>query len=388
MTIKELAHTAQRAIQARSGVRFTRGHVYEVIAATLEFASLAALRANHVIDEGPPVRPGRQDQMVERATMRARELGHDPELALCAASIVAQAAGRRGLLTRHLDEIVIRLRSDQGDLDYGLWMEDVDSPDAAADDERLFDDSDEPSGNERCSVVLREELERAAAAHDARAHYALALLLGRVDEDAEDIGSAHWHGLQLQGRALSGVEKEWADAWAAHLLRAESARRHLQAAADLDHTHALLDLAERDDDAARFHRAAELGADPTRMAELSYRFDQPHVQFWLTRAAQAGDTGAMRTLIEQFDQRDLVQCWTWVHLAKLLGTDLQESKMRAYHEGGEHDGEDYDDDIGGPLYVAGIEGVELEPIAEAQDVIARAAAATLYEEISKTRATG
>ncbi len=39
---------------------------------------------------------------------------------------------------------------------------------------------------------------------------------------------------------------------------------------------------------------------------------------WFTVAAEAGDTEAMRQLIEEYDQRDLVRCWTWVYLAKLM----------------------------------------------------------------------
>ncbi|RZL96695.1 MAG: hypothetical protein EOP82_00210 [Variovorax sp.] len=79
-------------------------------------------------------------------------------------------------------------------------------------------------------------------------------------------------------------------------------------------------------------------------------------------AAEAGEVGAMRTLIEESEHTDLQRCWTWLHLARLLGTDLTESKMRAYHDGGLYDGQPYDDDQGGPLYVDGIEAIELESI--------------------------
>ena len=45
------------------------------------------------------------------------------------------------------------------------------------------------------------------------------------------------------------------------------------------------------------------------------------------------------------------------------------------------DGSDYDDDVGGPAYVAGRDGVDLEPLAPAQDAAARLAAQKLFEQI-------
>jgi hypothetical protein len=47
------------------------------------------------------------------------------------------------------------------------------------------------------------------------------------------------------------------------------------------------------------------------------------------------------------------------------------------------DGSDYDDDVGGPAYVAGRDGVDLEPLDPAQDATARLAAQKLFEQIEQ-----
>lgn len=232
----------------------------------------------------------------------------------------------------------------------------------------------------------------AVASDDHRAHYALVLLANSDDDDVDDgeaeEGSAHWYRIQQGGMVLHGVEKEWADAYAAALLRKESphsldraAQQHLERAAELGNTDALMDLAEQREDAAYFYRAAEGGGDPRRLVDLAYHFDQPNIEHWLTRAAESGDIWAMRTLIEQFDHRDLRACWKWIHLAQLLGTDLRKDDMKAYHDGGLYDGQLYDDDQGGALYADGIEGVRLESLEPREDAKARQDAAVLFSRL-------
>ena len=85
----------------------------------------------------------------------------------------------------------------------------------------------------------------------------------------------------------------------------------------------------------------------------------------------------MRELIEGYDRLNLQQCWTWFYLAELLGTDLSEDEYEAINE----NGSPYDDDVGGPVYVGGRDGVELEPIEYEQDAAARQVAAALYQAI-------
>lgn len=103
---------------------------------------------------------------------------------------------------------------------------------------------------------------------------------------------------------------------------------------------------------------------------------------WLTVAAENGDTDAMLHLIEEHDQGELHRCWTWVYLSQLVGTDLTQDGHYAIHE----DGSGYDDDIGGPAYVAGRDGVDLEPLGTEQDTTARLAAQNLFKCIQRQQA--
>jgi hypothetical protein len=68
-------------------------------------------------------------------------------------------------------------------------------------------------------------------------------------------------------------------------------------------------------------------------------------------------------------------------LSQLVGTDLLADDYRAIHE----DGSDYDDDVGGPLFVDGRDGVELEPIAAQDDAIARRMALEIFTKIESSK---
>jgi hypothetical protein len=389
MTIKKLVHTAQRAVQDTSGSSMKLGHVYEILAATLGFDSYAALGANHVFDEDPDYRVRANKRSFGDGGARALELGHAREVALVAAATIRRAVEERGIRVRELDDVVASARQGYGfvnDCHANREREDFDDDDRGPDFDPAHLDVD------AYSAVLRESLGRAAASGDHRAHYALALLANTDDEDFDDDeaqeGSAHWYRVQQEGTVLHGVEKEWADAYAASLHRKESprspdgaAQQHLERAAELGNTDALMDLAEQRGDAAYFYRAAEAGGDPSRLVDLASHFDQPNVEHWLKRAAESGDVWAMRTLIEQFDHRDLRACWKWIYLAQLLGTDLRKDDMKGYHDGGLCDGQLYDDDQGGVLYVDGIEGVRLESLEPLEDAKAHEDAATLFSRL-------
>src|SRR5690606_14891276 len=59
------------------------------------------------------------------------------------------------------------------------------------------------------------------------------------------------------------------------------------------------------------------------------------------------------------------------------------SKSSFAHYAINEDGSDYDDDVGGPAYVAGRDGIDIEPLAPAQDATARRAAQKLFEQIEQ-----
>ena len=84
----------------------------------------------------------------------------------------------------------------------------------------------------------------------------------------------------------------------------------------------------------------------------------------------------MLQLIEEYNHADLQRCWRGC-TSRLVGTDLTQDAHYAINE----DGSDYDDDVGGPAYVAGRDGLDLEPLDPAQDAAARLAAQKLFEQI-------
>jgi len=205
-----------------------------------------------------------------------------------------------------------------------------------------------------------------------------------------------------QGRDLDGVQLEWATAYKTHLLNTEREALHLTEAARLGWADARLDIAlekaqraeHRGDHGQAEHwykEAAGLGhVDAMRslvwLAEDAGDVDS--ARHWNHQAALHGDVDAMRDLIDEDDRDNLFQSWVWVYLAEHLGTDLRKSTLRAYHDGGMYADQEYDDDQGGPLYVAGDEGVELEPISSAEEAEAKKQAAELFRSISSKGAFG
>lgn len=124
----------------------------------------------------------------------------------------------------------------------------------------------------------------------------------------------------------------------------------------------------------------DVGADPSAIAEIAERLGRvADAKHWLTVAAENGDTDAMLRLIEEHDQGDLARCWTWVYLSRLVGTDLTKDAYYAINEGDS----EYDDDVGGPAYAAGRDGIDLAPISAEQDAAAKRAAQGLFEQIQR-----
>ena len=85
----------------------------------------------------------------------------------------------------------------------------------------------------------------------------------------------------------------------------------------------------------------------------------------------------MRRLIEEFDHGDPVRCWAWLYLAEMLGSDLTKDEYYAINE----DGSPYDDDVGGPMFVDGCDGIRLEPISAEQQATARQNAVEMFRVI-------
>lgn len=357
MTIKELAYSAQQHLHVSTGGSFKRAHIYELLAASFGFNSYAAFGVDTVFTElrlsDKPVAP--QGAFVTR---RCIELGYQPDMA--------------DLVTAALQSFLVERQIGVASISALI------SGDLADDQDELFDPADEGG----FGPILLDGLEAAASKGNGTAHYALALIHAPDDDDDDlSAGNSYWYSQGQQGRVLTGVEKEWAETYENRLTQAEKYTHHLREAGRLGNVQALLDLAERFDDPSFFEQPIrDVGADPAAIAAIAERMGRTaDAKHWLTVAAENGDTDAMLQLIEEHDQGDLLRCWTWVYLSQLVGTDLTQDAHYAIND----DGSDYDDDIGGPAYVAGRDGIDLEPLGTEQDATARLAAQNLFERIQR-----
>lgn len=383
MTIKELAYSAQQQLQASTGSSLKRAHIYELLAASFGFNSYAALGVDTVLTQQHPddERIASHSAFVRR---RCIELGYPPENADLVSAALGSFLEERQIGVVWISELTSQLRGDWSSLEDHPIGDDTEHFGDEQDDRLAARRADSDEGD--FASLMLDGLEAAASKGNALAHYALALIhVPDADEDADqEAGSSYWHSQAQQGRVLTGVEKEWADAHAARLTQAEKYARHLREAGRLGNQHALLDLAERFGDPSFFeHPHHDVGADPSAVAEIAERLGRvADAKHWLTVAAESGDTDAMLHLIEEHDQGDLARCWTWVYLSQLVGTDLSKDAHYAINE----DGSEYDDDVGGPAYVAGRDGVDLDPLSAEQDAVARDAAQDLFEQIQQAAA--
>lgn len=375
MTIKQLAFVAQQILQNQTSTTFRRSHIYELLAAAVGFNSYASLGQDYVFAHGSLAKQ-KSSEDGEAIGRRCLELEYAPEIALQTARVLSHHLSTQDFGVTRISDLVDHLRYQRGD----IALTDDEEFENAYDDEDLsglgFDD--EPI----TSSVLIEGLFSAAEKENADAHYALALIY----DDSDDPFAEHdrrfdfWHKEEQKGRVLDGVEKEWADMYAAAATRSAKYQHHLRAAGSLGHGMALLEVAERFGDTEFFEQPLSNFAtvDAARAAEvaeqLGRRDDAWH---WWTEAAKQGNTEAMRELIEDYDRSDLIRCWTWFYLAELLGTDLSKDEYVAIGE----DGSPYDDDIGGPAFVGGRGGVELAPIDSELEAAARESAEKLYQAI-------
>ena len=221
MTMKKLAYSVQKQLQASTGVSFKRAHVYELLAASFGYSSYAGLGGEAVFTER---------SFSSRRPKTNALLVHERCLGLAYGSSVAKlvADSLPAFLTD--SEIgIIKLADLVAYLQVGASSPGDDEGEMSAgegDDWNVEDDRGVDS-LALTSPILLEGLESAAQRGHALAHYALALIYGS-DEDGQEreTGSAYWYERAKSGWILSGVEKEWADAHALTLSQAEKHEQH------------------------------------------------------------------------------------------------------------------------------------------------------------------
>lgn len=334
MTIKNTVYLAHQKLKDLKNPPIKLTHVYELFAAAFGFNSYAALKSAAILTnlENPTI--ANQDSILQRAN----SLGYPAFPVQELVHILDKE--RLGALTYF--ELAIKLRDS---------------------DHFVDDDLDQ--------LISAES--------NPWASYCLALHYDKASADDEQIGSEYWYQQMQDGRQLSGIEKTFALEYKERQSKDNKHEHYLRKAASFGCDLALFDLAENFDDATFFEgKNQNVTADPMRVAEIAEkrgRFkDQYH---WLTVAAEAGNVDAMRELIEGYDSKDLARCWAWVYLSQLLGKDLTKDNYYAIHE----NGSEYDDDVGGPMYADGLDGISLQPLDNEQAILARLAAEAIFKKL-------
>ena len=384
MTIKQLAYSTQQLIQTSTGCNFKRAHFYELLTASFGYKSSAAFNTDMLWCNHIPRSP--LAELTPDLMGRAVQLGYPQSNIEAIAKCVVDQARANHVSYIGLSELMEILRPDpllDHEDDWGIELED---------DEDNDDDFDFPSKNNYLrqknrlltSELLKESLEQSALAGNSLAHFASAEMFRCTRPNSYLSDEAR------KGRMLNSVEQGWVDGYENSLVQFKKFRTHMRQAAlggihDAAREYIALFSEEHASDLAAVDESAveaktiSYHADPQREME-TLRVDAKSGSFkaieslaskgelWaIEKLAETGDIDALCDLAQIEVESDLVKAWSWVYVAKMLGTDFTESSLRAYHEGGDHDGQAYDDDVGGPMYVDGDEGMDLTPLEPKQD---------------------
>lgn len=357
MNVKTFAHQLQAHLKASAALDLKRTHTYELIAAALGDKSYAALKARGLLCPLPSkaLRERYAQFHPVTAEKRAQSLGFPSDQAVYVGSQLCARLQSENLGVVPLDDVLNHLLFGHSELFIEKPQEDADAWDWD-DDEDLYSDSEDEEGLSFHSPWVVQGLQAAAEGNDGRAHLALTLLINlERDEDGEDDGDPipdsrsglYWYERQQRGEVLAGVEKEWADGYAAlvqnrnhrnadRTWRDTTSKKHLQKAADLGQHDALLLLADRYGEDRFFDlKEPNVRADPLWIADIADRVGRYEwVPAWTTLAAEQGSISAMRLLVQNAHRNDPLKAWTWFYLAKLHGTDLTRDNYRAIHENG------------------------------------------------------
>jgi hypothetical protein len=394
MSLKQLVHTAHQTLQTQASCDVRRSHVYELLAAALGYQSWASFHTDALlVDGGAGVVP---DGIAPRVSGRARQMGYPQPCADTFAQVLAALTSehRLGALRRSVLEQVLfppRPRDRAG------------APDDHADDWEDEDaDWDEPPARTngptavpdhfRLSALLLESLELAAA-QDPRGHFMLAALHRCAKPNP------YLYEESLKGRVLNTIEQGWVENYLQLEPRYRQYQSHLKAAATGGVRAAALEYGAVFGDSEFIALAERLEGDVDAL-EMAKSASTPEARGrWLRKAAEEGSWQALEELAYQgdawaedrmgsradsgwlrrvagraLDQGDTQRAWTWQYVALARGGDLTRSTLAARHDGGLNDGQFYDSDFGGPLYVDGDESLNLPELSKAEHKVAKAKA--------------
>ncbi|WP_329893959.1 hypothetical protein [Stenotrophomonas sp. SMYL20] len=363
MPIKQYMFHVHAHLRAQGFASLTRSQVHELLAAAAGFASHAAFHhqagwcdvawrdADLTVDE-------------DRAIQRCLHFGMSPEEAERTAQGLVTFLGDSGYAPVRFEELIAALTSDEDE-----WAEADESGDADSAKvaewvsinliSRMQQGVDALLGE---LPLLLEGLEAAAARGVAVAHLATAYILepygGLQEEDDHRFGrelrrQGQWSSEPVSfAEIATGGDSSFVQVVAKH-------RYHLLAAARGGNRRALLLTAERYGDPGALELEPSDEMDPYDMVDLADAHGHPELAHqWLTMLAREGEVSAMRELIEYRGETPF-RAWVWMYLSRMLGRDLSQDRHEAINE----DGTPYDDDVGGPAYVGGVDGIKLMPLA-------------------------
>lgn len=379
MTIKQYVFHVHAYLRTQGSASLTRSQVHELLAAAAGFASHAAFHHQaawcDVAWRDTGLAPD-EDRVIQRCL----HFGLSSEQAARAAQILVSFLGASGYAPVRFEELIAALASDEDE-----WAE-ADEAESAVVAEwlaialvgRMQQGFDALLGG---LPLLLEGLEAAAGRGIAAAHLATAYMLesygGLPDEDD------HRFGRELQRRGQWSADPvgfaEIAASGDTFVRVVAKHRHHLLAAARAGDKRAMLLTAERYGDPSALDLEPSDEMDPYDMVELADAHGRPELAYqWLTVLAREGEVSAMRALIEDRGETPF-RAWVWMHLSRILGEDLSDDRHEAIHE----DGTPYDDDVGGPVYVDGVDGIELAPLADEENRRAKEEAARLFVAIEE-----
>ena len=367
MTIKEQTYQLHTLLKALGCHELRRSHVHELLAAALGYSTYAGFQHGATWCTVPfaltEIEPN-----VERLLDRCTDLDLPSHHAMQIAQVVPDFLRQSPYAPVSFTALIAAGEDDDEALEWAPWVAThlMDSEPRRRRTELLEEDS-----------VLLEGLEAAAKRGVAEAHLALAVLLDSHAMTWGDEADRLKRQVVREGTWTSPY-LSLTDAQADLFGMEKKHRHHLLAAARGGDLRAMLETAERYGDPAVLLREPSEDMDPMTMADIAREHvDEEKQRYWLTGAAEEGEVGAMRELIEDFEESD-EQAWVWMHLSRLLGQDLSIGRHVAINE----DGSEWDDDIGGPAYVGGDDGIELNALPIEANAVALRMAELLFSRIS------
>lgn len=371
MTIKEYAFRAHAHLKSLGATSLTRSHTHELLAAAAGYSTHAAFQHDAVwcdiewrLAGGEPDRGRIRDRCVQ--------LGLDLTEAQRTTDGLATFLAASTFAPVRFDELAAAVDGDEDHPDFRSTLANFVVGPILEDIRRLG----------ACYPVLAEGLEAAAARGVPEAHMVVVRLLENLDreyeDDDEEFAADMRHGGLRSTPFVSFAEVLNDPSRAIH-----KCRHHLLAAAQAGYVPALEWTAECYGD-TRVLSLPDDQVDAGFMVQVAEdACDDKMLKHWLTVSARQGDVQAMRRLIEEHDESQY-QSWVWIHLSRLRGDDLTRDRHVAINE----DGTEYDFDVGGPAYVGGMDGIDLQQLSAVADAKAKQEATALYVRLQSSREAG